>query len=78
MSNLFGEEVDNRIPVEKTKLDAMKLECFNKILENSHRYYEDFYTSEGIEYEFDSEGFGEWVEGQIVEFHGLKEEDKDE
>ena len=36
MSNLFGEVVDNRIPVEKTKLDAMKLECFNKILDNSH------------------------------------------
>lgn len=78
MSNLFGEVVDNRTTVEKAKLDAMKLECFNKILENSQRYYVDFYTSEAVEYEFDSEGFGEWVEGQIVEFHGYKEEDKDE
>lgn len=78
MSNLFGEVVDNRTTVEKAKLDAMKLECFNKILENSQRYYVDFYTSEAVEYEFDSEGFGEWVEEQIVEFHSLKEEDKDE
>ena len=78
MSNLFGEVVDNRTPVEKAKLDAMKLECFNKILKNSQRYYVDFYTSEAVEYEFDSEGFGEWVEEQIVEFHSLKEEDKDE
>lgn len=78
MSNLFGEVVDNRTTVEKAKLDAMKLECFNKILENSQRYYVDFYTSEAVEYEFDSEGFGEWVEGQVVEFHSLKEGDKDE
>ena len=78
MSNIFGEVTDNRTPVNKTKLDAMKLECFNKILDNSHRYYEEFDTAEGIEYEFDSEGFGEWVEEQIVEFHNLKEGDKDE
>ena len=78
MSNLFGEVTDNRTSVSKTKLDAMKLECFNKILENSQRYYVDFYTSEAVEYEFDSEGFGEWVEEQIVEFHSLKEGDKDE
>ena len=78
MRSVFGEVTDNRIPVNKTKLDAMKVECFNRILENSQRYYVDFYTSEGIEYGFDSEGFGEWVEGQIVEFHGYKEEDKDE
>lgn len=75
MSNLFGEVVDNRVPVNKTELDAMKLECFNKILENSQRYYVDFYTSEAIEYEFDYEGFGEWVEEQVVEFHGYKESD---
>ena len=74
----FGEVTDNRIPVNKTKLDAMKLECFNKILDNSHSYYEEFYTSEGIEYAFNSEEFGEWVEEQIVEFHNLKEGDKDE
>lgn len=73
MSSLFGEVTDIRTPVNKSKLDAMKLECFNKILDNSHRYYDEFDTYEGIEYEFDSEGFGEWVEGQIVEFHSLKE-----
>lgn len=78
MRGIFGEVTDNRIPVKKTKLDAMKLECFNKILENSQRYYVDFDTSEGVECEFDSERFGEWVEEQIVEFHSLKEEDKDE
>lgn len=78
MKGIFGEVTDNRTPVNKAKLDAMKLECFNRILENSQRYYVDFYTSEAIEYEFDSEGFGEWVEEQIVEFHGYREEDKDE
>lgn len=74
----FGEVIDNRVPVSKTKLDAMKLECFNKILDNSHRYYEDFYTSEGTEHAFNSEEFGEWVEEQIVEFHSLREREKDE
>ena len=73
MRSVFGEVTDNRIPVNKTKLDAMKVECFNRILENSQRCYVDFYTSEAVEYEFDSEGFGEWVEEQVVEFHGLKE-----
>ena len=75
MRGLFGEVTDNRTTVNKTKLDAMKLECFNKILDNSHRYYDEFDTSEGKEYEFNSEGFGEWVEEQIVEFHNLKESD---
>ena len=78
MSDIFGEVTDNRTPVSKTKRDAMKLERCTKILENSQRYYVDFYTSESVEYEFDSEGFGEWVEEQIVEFHGLKEEEDDE
>lgn len=75
MREIFWEETDNRTPVNKTKLAAMKLECFDKILENSKKYYIDFYTSEAVEYEFDSEGFGEWVEEQIVEFHNLKESD---
>ena len=73
MRSLCGEVTDVRTPVNKAKLDSMKLECFNKILENSQRYYVDFYTSEAVEYEFDSEGFGEWVEEQLVEFHNLKE-----
>lgn len=72
MRDIFGEMTDNRTPVNKAKLDAMKLECFDKILDNSHRYYEEYDTSEGVGYIFNSEEFGEWVEEQIVEFHNLK------
>ena len=36
MRSVFGEVTDNRTLVNKTKLDAVKLECFNKILDNSH------------------------------------------
>ena len=76
-SGLFGECVDRREPVEKSELERMKIEAFNEILDKMNDYYDVYETSEGREYTFFSEGFGEWVEEHIVHFYSLKEsEDK--
>ena len=73
----FKEAVDNRQRVPKKELDKMKIEAFDRILEKSHNFYETFDTVDGLEHDFASQEFGEWVEEYIVDFHSLVAEERD-